>query len=377
MRMRNNRNDQRTGGALVWVLLALVAVAVVAFLLMRAGNQGGDPVAVATPPPATPAPATPEPATPAPRIVAATPPPAPVATPKPATPAPATPPPLDLATLARTPALWPKQVALVKPVSFPILVNGRVAGAAEARAGTVLPLLRVAGLQVEVLHQSGKQMIFASATNLLQRAQAATRPGLTAAPAPPPGAAIPVAVARPTPIAPLATAATPAAASLPAMPKAKIGDRLTVEVVRMKKARIEGGDFDDKKERITMKVKIANTDTSLSAGTLKGEIWVFGESILDRGATKLLATQSFEFPLPPRGMHEMTTDEAVTAFDTTGARFGYRYEGWLLRLTDKAGEVVLQKSNSPAILKNADKISTLRSGSVYDRVTFKEKNMMR
>jgi len=154
----------------------------------------------------------------------------------------------------------------------------------------------------------------------------------------------------------------------------KIGERLGVEVVRMKRSRIEGGDFDDKRERIELKVKLTNTDTKLSADQSKGEIFIFAESILDRTALKLLAVEAFDFSLPPRGIHEFVTPEVVTTYDTTGARFGHKYEGWVLRIRDKTGDLVLTKSSSPTLLKGSEKATALTKDALYDRVTFKEKS---
>ncbi len=343
------RPGTREGGALLWVLVGCVMVAILFFVLKKPEPRKPKSVVIAS---ATPAPATPAPATPAPVVPQATPTPlpVPVATPPPAP----TPPALDLATIARTPALWPKEVALVHPIAFPISYEGRIVGEAKAPAGTLLRLWRVSGQQVEVQYRAEKHLIPAASTDLTQRALVASRTAGSLQPATPQPAATP--------------ARTPTMASA-----ARIGERMAVDIVRMKKSRIEGGDWDDKTDRIELKVKLTNRDISLSADNLKGEIYIFAESILDRSALKLLAVQNFEFSLSARGTHERVTDEVVTTYDTTGGRFGYKYEGWLLRIRDQAGSLVLLKSSSPSLLKNAEKISTLTTGSDYDRVTFKEK----
>jgi hypothetical protein len=158
---------------------------------------------------------------------------------------------------------------------------------------------------------------------------------------------------------------------------ARIAGRIAVDVQRMKQTRIDGGDYDDKKDRIKLKVRLTNTDVAATADRFRGQIHVLGESILDRTAMKLLAAQSFDFTLPPRGTHEMTTDEVATAFDTTGLRFGFRYEGWVLQLYDSTGAVVLVKASVPTLAKNAAKISGLTVGKSHDRTTFKVRDVMR
>jgi hypothetical protein len=140
----------------------------------------------------------------------------------------------------------------------------------------------------------------------------------------------------------------------------------------MKRSRVEGGDYDDKRERIELRVKLNNADTKLSADKFKGEIFIFAESIVDRSALKLLAVEPFDFSLPPRGNHEFITPEVVTMYDTTGARFGHKYEGWVLRLHDNSGKVVVTKSSSPTLLKSMEKASGLMKDKSYKRTTFEE-----
>lgn len=341
----------------MWVLLAVAALAIVFFFLTRPeAPRSPEPVAAITPAPATPAPATPEPV-----LVRATPTPMPVAI---ATPTPApTPPALDLATVARSPALWPRQIALLRPVPFPVMLNGRRAGEVTVPAGTVLRLSRVAGQQVEVEYQNSKHLISIASTDLMQRALATFRAAGSRVPdvAPPSVATGPVATVQ-------APALKPAVAS-----PTKVGEHIGAEVVRIKKSRTEGGDFDDKRDRISLRVKLTNSDTAVAANQLKGEVYIFAAGILDRNVVKLLGNEAFDFSLPPRGSHEFVAGEVHTEFDTTGARFGYRYEGWLLRVRDNAGAVILVKSSMPTMAKNAEKIATLASGHTYDRTTFKEK----
>jgi len=337
-------------------------VVAVAFFLLRKPKAPAPPpvIVVATPVPATPPPATPEPV-----IVIATPTPPPVVMATP-TPPPATPPPLDFATVARTPALWPPQVALVQPTAFPLSMNGRVIGEARAPAGTTLRAFRVHGQHVEVEYQNARHFIPVASTDLMQRALATFRNNGSVIPETAASAATPPPVAAATP-APRPTAAD----------GARVAERIDIEVVRQKRSRIEGGDYDDKKERIELKVKLANTDTRLAADKFAGEIFIFGESILDRSATKLLGVESFTFSLPPRGTHEFITPEIETMYDTTGARFGHRYEGWVLRLRDGSGNIVLAKSSSPTLLKAMEKGEGLAKDKTYDRKTMKEKTETR
>ena len=77
---------------------------------------------------------------------------------------------LDLAQVAETPALWPKEVTLLKPVSFPVVFAGRVAGQTLVPAGSHVRLIRVVSSQAEVENFGARQLIAANLTDLLARA---------------------------------------------------------------------------------------------------------------------------------------------------------------------------------------------------------------
>jgi hypothetical protein len=183
---RGCRRKREDGRALVVVLVIVVLGAAGFFLWQRSRLPKAPPQVVeATPVPATPPPATPEPvvvkATPAPApvVVAATPPPAP------------TPPALDLATVVRTPALWPPQVQLLRATTVPVTINGRMAGEAKIPAGTTLRLLRVGAQSVEVEYQNGRQLVPVTSTDLMPRALAAFRNNGSVLPQLPPVASAP------------------------------------------------------------------------------------------------------------------------------------------------------------------------------------------
>jgi len=151
----------------------------------------------------------------------------------------------------------------------------------------------------------------------------------------------------------------------------KLAKCITVETIPKKGTKIEGGDWDDKKDRFTLRVKFTNTDNAMAAENLKAEIYVFAESILDRNVRKVLAIEDFTFSLPVHGTHEVTTKGASTMYDKTGVKWGYEYEGWLLRVRTNEGALVLVKSSVPSILNLADKVTGLKVNGYYERSTFK------
>lgn len=333
----------------------------------------------------TPKPATPIPATPTPIAVKPTPEPTPmpvvVATP---TPAP-TPPPLEFATVAQTPALWPAQVVLTAAHSFPVIINGRPVGEVKTPPGLVLKLLRVIGTQVEVEYQGGIQLVPAASTDLMPRALAISKNPALARPTPPPAPVfVPGTVVTPVPVADLSPEA--------------IAQRVTVDVVRVKKSASELAEEkkaqkaaekagkatpqptnynrDDDTDEVRLRVRLVNTDSNRAATRLKGELFIFADSLADRSAIKLLSKHPVDCSIPPRGVHEITTPDVTTRYWTRG-RYGFKYDSWLLRMTNTEGKEVLVKTNAPTLLRNASKLASLEENKTYERATFEPKDVAR
>jgi hypothetical protein len=160
------------------------------------------------------------------------------------------------------------------------------------------------------------------------------------------------------------------AAAPPAVPPAQFTlaiQKLGVEAIRAKQTRIAGGDYDDKNERITFNVKLTNPDIKIPLNDLKAEFYVFAQEIVDRRVFRLLGKDESPFSLPPRGTHTFTTAEVVTMYDTTDARFGYRYSGWALVIRDSAGKIVFKKATTPNWASGAEQLSLLTPGNAFDR----------
>ena len=158
-----------------------------------------------------------------------------------------------------------------------------------------------------------------------------------------------------------------AAQTASASPSVGFEQRVRVEVLRDKKTRIQGGDFDDKTDRISFTLKLLNTDTRAAFEGCQGEFYVFAQSILNRKAYQLLGSERFEFSLPPRGTHSFTSSEVVTRWDSTDARFGAKYDAWVLVVRDKEDKVICKKSSSPGWLPVAERMNSLSANAFYDR----------
>lgn len=175
-------------------------------------------------------------------------------------------------------------------------------------------------------------------------------------------------------------AASGSASPITAAPQSKIkfSDRATLEVVRNKKINNTSGYYDSK-DQIELKIKLANTDVKIPFENLKGEIYIFAGSISNPNILKMLGSEKFDFSLPARGNYEFVTKEVVTTYDKTnygGARsandthyHGFRYTGWLVRIRDASGAILLDKSTTPILLRLANKAADLKVNQEFNKNT--------
>src|SRR5581483_7360872 len=161
---------RRKGGGCLgkFILLLLIAAGAFAFWvfrfnespqqawqkLQRVFQQPEKPAPTPSPTPeSTPTP-TPEPT--------ATPTPIPSATPTPVEP---------VSWLMEHKDRWPTEIALIKPVDFPAVINGKVVGSVKVPAGSRLNVIDLEPDAVIASFENGKQRIGIDATDLRQRAQ--------------------------------------------------------------------------------------------------------------------------------------------------------------------------------------------------------------
>lgn len=140
-----------------------------------------------------------------------------------------------------------------------------------------------------------------------------------------------------------------------------------IEVTTSKPSDIKGGDFDDKMQKIVVRLKFTNIDTRQSYANYTATVSAFGQSTVDRTVSKVLMQESFPVTLAPRRLIEHECKPVSTQFDKTGAKFGYFYDGWILVVKDASGNIILVKSTSPSLEKLTDKVDKLEKDKCYDR----------
>lgn len=140
-----------------------------------------------------------------------------------------------------------------------------------------------------------------------------------------------------------------------------------VEVMIGRPSKVEGGDFDDKRQVLKPRVKLTNTDIRQNYENHKGSLMLLGESTIDSKVFKVLTRHEFDISLPIRKMLEEEAPEVITTYDTTGAKFGFKYDCWILVVKDSKGTLALVKSSSPSLEKLAPQLDSLKANACYNR----------
>jgi hypothetical protein len=143
--------------------------------------------------------------------------------------------------------------------------------------------------------------------------------------------------------------------------------RVGVSVVRNRKVRIGGGDWDDKNDTVSFTVKFTNRAGAKAYTGGKVDFFVIGKSVVDTASYKLLSKESFPMELPAPGEFNQQTTPVTTKWDNTDAKFGVRYDSWAMIVRGSAGEVLLKKSSSPTWQTLIEKLAELPTGESFDR----------
>jgi len=152
----------------------------------------------------------------------------------------------------------------------------------------------------------------------------------------------------------------------PLTTKSEFNSRITVSVIRGKSTRIEGGDFDDKRDRITFTIKLRNSDPNRSFPGLRVEFFLFGQNLLNPKALELLQKFETAVSLDPLQEFQTITPEVENQWDDTGAIFGSKYKGWYLLVFGPNGELLFEKRTT-SFLDNLEGLSNVQVGGLYNR----------
>lgn len=183
-----------------------------------------------------------------------------------------------------------------------------------------------------------------------------------------------LASARPTdaptppsmPTAPTAPVSPPAMNVMPGA-KSSFGTDVRIDVAISRPSKIKGGDFDDKLQVIQPKIKLTNNSTKSAYEGYKVSFLLIGESAVTSKIIRVLQRDEANVSLTPRQMFEKEFSAVTTRYDTTGATFGFKYEGWVVQVTAPDGSIVFTKSTQPTMEKMPAEVQKLTTDGCYDR----------
>lgn len=139
-----------------------------------------------------------------------------------------------------------------------------------------------------------------------------------------------------------------------------------MNVIVSKPSAIKGGDWDDKTQRLVVRLKFTNQDIHETYEGYTATISVLGQSTIDGKVKKVLLQDAVKLSLTPRQVQEHMCKEVTTKYDKTGVKFGYFYDGWIVVIKDAAGKVVQVKSTVPNYEKLPEPASLLADSKCYN-----------
>jgi hypothetical protein len=159
------------------------------------------------------------------------------------------------------------------------------------------------------------------------------------------------------------------AAKLPAvMPK------IQPDVIIGNRRRDVEGSYYMKKQEITCTVKLANLSTTAKVPPITGKIVFIGQNTRTPSLYSVLSSQSFETSINPGETFTKEMDSFFTTYDSdnkgTNNVGGYQYFGYVLVVTDEAGNDVLNESSAGSFrLAMAAKPALLKAVVKYNKGT--------
>lgn len=171
----------------------------------------------------------------------------------------------------------------------------------------------------------------------------------------------------PTPVQPITPKETPIPIAGPSTTAADFVREVKIEVTIGRPSRVKGGDFDDKTQVMEPSIKMTNSSIKQAYEGYKAAFFLIGESAVDGKIIKVMQRQDFPVSVAPRVPFEKEFPSVTTMYDTTGAKFGFKYEGWVVQITGPGGEIVHTKSTFPSMEKTPDLIAQMKEGICYDR----------
>lgn len=179
----------------------------------------------------------------------------------------------------------------------------------------------------------------------------------------------------------LAPGATPATPSVPSAasasatatePPAPVSTRpylMDVRVSSGKSDRLSQAEYyyDERVLRLRFSVDITSRETTRELAGAKGTLIVLGKSTVDSRLCGVLGREEFPFDLSIRKPVHFDGKTITAEYDDKGAKFGYRYLGYVLVLQDASGAIIRTDASPETYSKFAQKALNLKTTAVVDK----------
>jgi hypothetical protein len=156
-----------------------------------------------------------------------------------------------------------------------------------------------------------------------------------------------------------------ASAQQPAPAATPFPQGVQISVVVSKPAKGDGY-YEDKKQRITLRVKFNNTDLRQTYEGYMATISGLGQLASDGKVKKVLLQEQVTLSLAPGKVQEHVCEEIITQFDKVGYKHGYFYDGWIIVVKDPRGKIVQVKSTASTLEKMTELAGKITLDSCYN-----------
>jgi hypothetical protein len=140
-----------------------------------------------------------------------------------------------------------------------------------------------------------------------------------------------------------------------------------IEVMVGRPTKTKGGDFDDKTQSLDPRVKMTNLDNKQGYLNYKVTFLLLGQSIVDGKIIKVLHREDIATSILPKQVLDHPMATVTTMYDTDGAKFGFKYDGWVVQVIDPKGDIVHTKSSAPSLEKLPKEVQAMTAEQCYNK----------
>ena len=131
--------------------------------------------------------------------------------------------------------------------------------------------------------------------------------------------------------------------------------------------------FDDRTEIIKPVVTIENRDLKTDFVGVKMTVVTFARGLVDSTSIKVLTKNSFDVDIKALEKASYRCSQASSEYDKQGyAKYGHKYQGYAVVITDKNGNIILTKGTPPRYEAIPELVLKVTAGKLYESKQLKK-----